>query len=75
MNKGFLNTNSVTTQELMQTARTLEVDWRQVLWGSMSTGTKEDESSTGRIWAAGFHHVTARSYLAHILKLMTCLFI
>jgi hypothetical protein len=21
---------------------------------------KEDESSTGHVWAAGFHHVTAR---------------
>jgi len=29
------------------------------LQGSMSAGTKEDESSTGCIWAAGFHHVTA----------------
>jgi hypothetical protein len=27
------------------------------LWGSVNTGTKEDESSTGRTWAAGFHHV------------------
>jgi len=27
----------------------------------MGTGTKEDESITGRVWAAGFHHVTARS--------------
>jgi hypothetical protein len=27
----------------------------------VGTGTKEDESSTGRVWAAGFHHVTARS--------------
>jgi hypothetical protein len=33
------------------------------LWGSVGTGTKEDESSTGRIWTAGFHHVTARSGL------------
>jgi len=24
---------------------------------SMGMGTMEDESSTGRIWAAGFHHV------------------
>jgi hypothetical protein len=31
----------------------------------MGTGTKEDESSTGRVWAAGFHHVMAR-----VLKLM-----
>jgi hypothetical protein len=29
------------------------------LQGIMGMGTKEDESSTGRIWAVGFHHVTA----------------
>jgi hypothetical protein len=44
----------------MRTARTLEAEWRQVLRGSVSMGTKEGESSTGRIWAAGFHRVTAR---------------
>jgi hypothetical protein len=49
----------------MRIARTLE-EWRQVLRGSVSTGTKEDGSSTGRVWAAGFHHVTARSLLARI---------
>jgi len=38
-------------------------------------GTNEDESSTGRVRAAGFHHVTARSRLAHVLKLMNCLFL
>jgi hypothetical protein len=32
-------------------------------------GTKEDELSTGCIWAAGFHHVTDRSRLACVLKL------
>jgi hypothetical protein len=31
----------------------------------MGTGTKEDESSTGCIWAAEFQHVAARSSLAH----------
>jgi hypothetical protein len=35
----------------------------------VSTETKEDESSTGQVWAAGFHHVTARSLLARVLKL------
>ena len=30
---------------------------------------KEDGSSTGRVWAAGFHHVTARSRLARVFKL------
>ena len=42
--------------------------------GSMGTGTKEDESSTGRVWAAGFHHVMARSRLARVLKLMNLYF-
>ena len=27
------------------------------LRGSLGTRTKEGESSTGRVWAAGFHHV------------------
>jgi hypothetical protein len=59
----------------MRTVRTLEAEWRQVLQGSVSTGAKEDESSTGRVWAAVFHHVPARSRLARVLKLMNRLFI
>jgi hypothetical protein len=31
-------------------------------------GTKEDESNTGRVWAAGLHHVTARSRLARVFE-------
>jgi hypothetical protein len=62
-------------QQLMRTARTLEAEWRQVLWGSLSMGAKEDESITGHVWAAGFHHVMACSRLAHILKLMNPLFL
>jgi hypothetical protein len=41
----------------------------------MGMGIKEDELSTVRIWAAGFHHVTARSHLAHVLKHMNRLFL
>jgi len=41
----------------------------------MGTGTKEDESNTGYVWAAGYHYVMLRSRLAHILKLMNCLFL
>jgi hypothetical protein len=26
----------------------------------VGTGTEDDELSTGRVWAAAFHHVTAR---------------
>jgi hypothetical protein len=75
INKGFLNTNTAITRKLLRTARTLEAEWRQVLQGSMSRGAKEDESSTGRVWAAGFHHVTARSRLAGVLKLRNRLFL
>jgi hypothetical protein len=59
----------------MRTARTLEAEWKQVLRGSVSTGAKEDESSTGHVWAAGFHHATAHSRLARVLKLMNRLFL
>jgi hypothetical protein len=48
----------------MRTAGTVEAEWRQVVRGRVSTGANEDESSTGRVWAAGFHHITARSHLA-----------
>jgi len=50
--------------QLIRTARTLEGELCQVCGGSVGTGTKEDESSTGRVWAAGIHHVTARPRLA-----------
>jgi hypothetical protein len=40
------------------------------LQGNMGMGTKEDESSTGCVWTAGSHHVTAHSRLARVLKLM-----
>ena len=36
----------------------------------------EDESITGRVWAAEFHHVTARSSrLARVFKLVNRLFL
>jgi hypothetical protein len=59
----------------MRTARMLEAEWRQVLRESVGMGTKENESSTGRVWTAGFHHVTARSRLARVLKLTNRLFL
>jgi hypothetical protein len=45
------------------------------LRGNVGTGRKEDESSAGRVWAAGFHRVTAHSRLARILRLMNRLFL
>jgi hypothetical protein len=41
----------------------------------VSTEANEDESSTGRVWDAVFHHVTARSRLVGVLKLTKCLFL
>jgi hypothetical protein len=41
----------------------------------VSTGAKEDDSNIGCVWAAGFHHVTALSRLARVLKLMNRLFL
>jgi hypothetical protein len=38
------------------------------LRGSVGMGTKEDESSTGCIWAAGFHRVMACSPLARVFE-------
>jgi len=37
---------------------------------SVGTGTKQDEPSSGCVWASGFHHVTARSHWVRVLKLM-----
>jgi hypothetical protein len=45
------------------------------LQGNVSRGTKEDESSTWDVWAAGFHHVMAGSRLACILKITNRLFL
>jgi hypothetical protein len=41
--------------------------------GKCEYGAEEDESSTGRGWAAEIHHVTASFRLAGILKLMNFL--
>jgi hypothetical protein len=45
------------------------------LRGSMGMGTKEDESTAGHVWTAGFQHIMAHSCLVHVLKIMNCLFL
>jgi hypothetical protein len=45
------------------------------LRGSVGTDTKEDKLTTGRVWSAGFHHVTVRSRLERVLKLSNRLFL
>jgi hypothetical protein len=58
----------------MQTVTTLEEEWGQVLQACMSMKARENESSTGWVWAAGFHHVMACSRLEGILKIILSLF-
>jgi hypothetical protein len=48
----------------MRIAKTLEAEMRQVLWERESTGSKVDESSTGRVGAYRFQHITTRYRLA-----------
>jgi hypothetical protein len=48
---------------------------RSRMGGSVGMGTKEDESSTGHIWAAVFYHVMTRSCLVRVFKLMNRLFL
>jgi hypothetical protein len=59
----------------MRTAGTVEAEWRQVLRGRVNTGAKEDESSTGHFWAAGFHRVMTHYRLSSVLKLLNRSFI
>jgi hypothetical protein len=59
----------------MLSRRTVKTKWRQVLRGSAITGTKEDESTNGRFWAAGFDYVTASCLLQAVLQIMKLLFI
>jgi len=64
----FLNTNTAITRQLIGTARTLESEWWQVNGEAWIRGTNEDESTTGRVWAAGCHHVTSRSRSARVFE-------
>jgi hypothetical protein len=43
--------------------------------GKCEYGDKENESSTGCVWAVGFQHVTARSRVVGVLKIMNRLFL
>jgi len=65
----FLNTNTTTNSNSKNARSRMVASMR----GSVGMGTKEDESSTGCVWAVGFHHVMACSRLARVLKLMNSL--
>ena len=68
----YKHCDNVATNSNSESARSRMV---ASLRGSISTGAKEDESSTWCFWTAGFHHVTARSNLARVLKHTKSLFL
>jgi hypothetical protein len=43
--------------------------------GKRKYGVKEGELGTGRVWAARFYHITTRSRLVRVLKLINRLFL
>jgi hypothetical protein len=53
--------------QLMRTVRTVDAEWKQVLQGSLNMAAKEDESSTGHLWTAGYHYVTDHFPLTGVL--------
>jgi hypothetical protein len=57
----------------MRTARTLEAEWREVLWASMSMGAKKMSQVLGGFGPLDF--TVLRPVLAWILKLIYRLFI
>jgi hypothetical protein len=73
--KAFLYINTVLTQRLMPTARTLEEEREQVLRESVGTVAKANETSSGRIWASEFNCVAARTGLGRVSKLTNRLFL
>jgi hypothetical protein len=54
INNGFLNTNTAITWQLIQTVRTLEEEWRQVLQGSIGTGQRKMSRVLGVFGLLGF---------------------
>jgi len=75
VNKGSLNTNTAITRQLIRTARTLEVEWWQVCEEAWVRGQRKLSQVLGAFCSAGFYHVTARSRLARVLKLINPLFL
>jgi hypothetical protein len=67
-----IHCNSMATNSNSKNARSKMV---ASLQRSVSMGIKENESNTECILTAGFHHVTACSCLARILKLTTVYFL
>ena len=66
----FLNTNTAIAQQLIQTARTLEAEWCQVCEEAWVRGQRQMSQVLDNVWAAGFYHVTVRSRLARVSKIM-----
>jgi len=71
----ILNTVTAITRQLIRTARTLEAEWLASLRKAWVQGQRKMSQVLGTFGAAGFRHVTARSRLARVLKLMDRLFL
>jgi hypothetical protein len=60
---------------VIRTARTLEAEWWQVCGEAWVRGKRKMNQVLSAVGFAGFHHVTAPSRLARILKLMNRSFV
>jgi hypothetical protein len=75
MNKGFSEHKHCDNAATNANSENDRSRMGQVPGGSVSRGAKKDESSSGRVWAAEFHNITARYPLGGVWKLMNRLFI
>jgi hypothetical protein len=71
----FLNTNTVITRQLIRKARTLEAEWWKVCGEAWVRGQRKMSQVLSAFGSAGFHHVSARSRLERVLRLMNRLFL
>jgi hypothetical protein len=55
VNKGFLNTNTVIMQQLIQTARTLEAEWWQVCMEAWVRGQRKMSQVLGAFGLLDFN--------------------
>jgi len=75
VNKGFSKQKHCDNAATNSNSENIRSRMAVSLRGSLGTGTKGDESSTGRVWAARFYHIRAHSRLARVFKLTNRLFL
>jgi hypothetical protein len=72
---GFLKTNTAIMWQLMQTAKMVDAEYWQVLWGTVSIGQRKASPALGAFGLLDFTIITARSHLVPVFILMNCLFL